>query len=138
MPSTTANPGAKPETAHQKLRAINLMKAYKKRSVVKGVSLEVESGQVVGLLGLNGAGKTTTFYMITGLVNPDEGHVYLDNRDITELAMHERARGHHGRRGAARHRARRAHLRRERARGRPAPGGGQRRACVSRQRSRGG
>jgi lipopolysaccharide export system ATP-binding protein len=76
----------------KKLRAINLMKSYKKRSVVKGVSIEVETGQVMGLLGLNGAGKTTTFYMITGLVDPDEGHVYLGDRDITGLAMHERAR----------------------------------------------
>lgn len=76
----------------RKLRAINLIKSYKKRQVVKGVSLEVESGQVVGLLGLNGAGKTTTFYMITGLVLPDDGHVYLDNQDISQLPMHERAR----------------------------------------------
>ena len=76
----------------RKLRAINLVKSYKKRKVVKGVSLEVQSGQVVGLLGLNGAGKTTTFYMITGLVLPDDGHVYLDNQEISRLPMHERAR----------------------------------------------
>ncbi|MBS1958561.1 MAG: LPS export ABC transporter ATP-binding protein [Bdellovibrionales bacterium] len=100
MPSTTDNTSASDKTSdnvlpvgeRKRLRAINLMKAYKKRSVVKGVSIEVESGQVIGLLGLNGAGKTTTFYMITGLVEPDEGSVYLDNRNITGLAMHERAR----------------------------------------------
>ncbi len=76
----------------KKLRASNLVKAYKNRSVVRGVSLEVESGQVVGLLGLNGAGKTTTFYMITGLILPDEGQVFLDEQDITRWPMHERAR----------------------------------------------
>jgi len=74
------------------LRAINLIKSYKKRQVVKGVSLEVESGQIVGLLGLNGAGKTTTFYMITGLILPDDGHVYLDQKEISRWPMHERAR----------------------------------------------
>lgn len=77
----------------KKLRAMGLIKAYKKRQVVKGVSLEVESGQVVGLLGLNGAGKTTTFYMITGLILPDEGQVFLDHQEITRWPMHERAKG---------------------------------------------
>ena len=76
----------------RKLKASGLIKAYKKRQVVKGVSLEVESGQVVGLLGLNGAGKTTTFYMITGLILPDEGHVFIDNQEITRWPMHERAK----------------------------------------------
>ncbi len=80
------------KTAPKKLRAVNLIKTYQKRPVVKGVSLEVQSGQVVGLLGLNGAGKTTTFYMITGLTLPDEGHVFLGNDDISRLPMHERAR----------------------------------------------
>jgi lipopolysaccharide export system ATP-binding protein len=75
------------------LRAVNLMKAYNKRSVVKGVSLEVKSGQIVGLLGLNGAGKTTSFYMITGLIAPDSGNVLLNDEDITSWKMHERARG---------------------------------------------
>ena len=81
------------EIPKRKLRAVNLVKSYKKRPVVKGVSIEVESGQVVGLLGLNGAGKTTTFYMITGLILPDEGHVFLDDAEITRWPMHERARG---------------------------------------------
>jgi lipopolysaccharide export system ATP-binding protein len=81
------------KTTSKKLKAIDLVKAYKNRSVVKGVSLEVESGQIVGLLGLNGAGKTTTFYMITGLVTPDAGKVLLDDKDITDWKMHERARG---------------------------------------------
>ena len=75
MQSTNINPIS---TEVRKLRAINLMKAYKKRQVVKGVSIEVKSGEIVGLLGLNGAGKTTTFYMITGLIRPDEGHIYID------------------------------------------------------------
>ena len=94
MPSTTIdsqqNQNAK--LPSRKLRARGLIKSYKDRQVVKGVSLEVQSGQVVGLLGLNGAGKTTTFYMITGLVLPDEGEVYLGDQDITQLPMHERAK----------------------------------------------
>lgn len=83
----------KPALVTQKLRATDLVKAYGKRPVVKGVSLEVESGQIVGLLGLNGAGKTTTFYMITGLIEPDGGKVTLNDSDITDWKMHERARG---------------------------------------------
>jgi lipopolysaccharide export system ATP-binding protein len=79
-------------TTTRKLKAQGLIKSYQKRQVVKGVSLEVESGQIVGLLGLNGAGKTTTFYMITGLILPDEGHVFIDNQDITRWPMHERAK----------------------------------------------
>lgn len=73
------------------LRATHLAKAYKKRQVITDLSIEVESGQIVGLLGPNGAGKTTAFYMIVGLVPPDAGTVTLDDRDITHLAMHERA-----------------------------------------------
>jgi lipopolysaccharide export system ATP-binding protein len=88
MPSTNANKPSSPN----KLKAIDLMKAYGKRPVVKGVSIEVESGQIVGLLGLNGAGKTTTFYMITGLINPDGGKVMLNDQDITDWKMYERAR----------------------------------------------
>jgi lipopolysaccharide export system ATP-binding protein len=70
----------------------HLAKAYKKRQVVKDVSLTVESGKVIGLLGPNGAGKTTTFYMIVGLVNHDKGRITLDDEDISLLPMHERAR----------------------------------------------
>ena len=96
MPSTTTPtvPTPRPEGTPpvRKLRAMGLIKAYQKRQVVKGVSLEVESGKVVGLLGLNGAGKTTSFYMITGLILPDEGQVFLDNQDITRWPMHERAK----------------------------------------------
>ena len=69
-----------------------LVKSYKGRTVVGGVSLSVNSGEVVGLLGANGAGKTTTFYMIVGLVVPDAGNVQLDGDDLTDIPMHERAR----------------------------------------------
>ncbi|KMT65020.1 LPS export ABC transporter ATP-binding protein [Catenovulum maritimum] len=75
-----------------KLIAKNLAKSYKKRQVVKSVSLEVESGSIVGLLGPNGAGKTTTFYMIVGLVENDAGQIQLDDTDISYYPMHERAR----------------------------------------------
>ncbi|WP_404401378.1 LPS export ABC transporter ATP-binding protein [Idiomarina seosinensis] len=70
----------------------HLAKSYKRRQVVKDVSLQVSQGQVIGLLGPNGAGKTTTFYMIVGLVNSDKGQIYLDDDDLTLLPMHERAR----------------------------------------------
>ncbi len=73
------------------LRATHLAKSYKKRQVITDLSIEVESGQIVGLLGPNGAGKTTAFYMIVGLVPPDAGTVTLDDKDITHLAMHQRA-----------------------------------------------
>ena len=73
------------------LRAADLAKSYKGRRVVRGVSLTVDSGEVVGLLGPNGAGKTTTFYMIIGLVKPDEGRIFLDDREITRYPMHLRA-----------------------------------------------
>ena len=73
------------------LRATHLAKSYKKRKVITDLSIEVESGQIVGLLGPNGAGKTTAFYMIVGLVPPDAGTVTIDGRDITHLAMHQRA-----------------------------------------------
>jgi lipopolysaccharide export system ATP-binding protein len=73
------------------LRATHLAKSYKRRQVISDLSVEVESGQIVGLLGPNGAGKTTAFYMIVGLVPPDTGTVSIDGRDITHLAMHQRA-----------------------------------------------
>jgi lipopolysaccharide export system ATP-binding protein len=69
-----------------------LVKAYRRRRVVNGVSIRVASGEIVGLLGPNGAGKTTTFNMVVGLVRPDEGAVKLEERVLTRLAMHERAR----------------------------------------------
>ncbi|MEQ8909116.1 MAG: LPS export ABC transporter ATP-binding protein [Vicingaceae bacterium] len=75
-----------------KLRADNIVKKYRKRTVVKGVSVEVNQGEIVGLLGPNGAGKTTSFYMIVGLVTPNEGKVYLDQEDITALPMYKRAK----------------------------------------------
>ncbi|RKF15917.1 lipopolysaccharide ABC transporter ATP-binding protein [Alginatibacterium sediminis] len=74
------------------LEAKNLAKSYKGRKVVKDVSISVSSGQIVGLLGPNGAGKTTSFYMIVGLVPRDEGRIILDNQDISNMAMHSRAR----------------------------------------------
>ncbi len=74
------------------LIAENLTKTYKARQVVKGFSLNIHNGEVVGLLGPNGAGKTTSFYMIVGLVASESGRVLLDDRDITHLAMHTRAR----------------------------------------------
>ncbi len=74
------------------LQAELLQKAYQKRQVVDGVSLDVKSGEVVGLLGPNGAGKTTSFYMIVGLIRADRGRVLLDDRDLTDLPMHHRAR----------------------------------------------
>ncbi|WP_097460102.1 LPS export ABC transporter ATP-binding protein [Mangrovitalea sediminis] len=74
------------------LRAAHLAKSYKKRQVVKDVSLEIESGSIVGLLGPNGAGKTTCFYMIVGLVAADHGQISIDGKDITPLPMHGRAR----------------------------------------------
>ena len=73
------------------LRASELVKTYKGRRVVTGVSIAVDSGEVVGLLGPNGAGKTTTFYMIIGLVKPDGGGIFLDAAEITDYPMHVRA-----------------------------------------------
>jgi lipopolysaccharide export system ATP-binding protein len=74
------------------LRATNLVKSYRRRTVLKGVSLNVDAGEVVGLLGPNGAGKTTCFYLIVGLIRSDEGTIHLRERDITALPMHARAR----------------------------------------------
>ena len=69
----------------------NLVKKFKERTVVNDVSIKVEQGKIVGLLGPNGAGKTTTFYMIVGLERPDRGHVLIDGRDVSQMAMYERA-----------------------------------------------
>ena len=74
------------------LRTEALTKSYSGRTVVRGVSLHVSSGEVVGLLGPNGAGKTTTFYMAVGLTPPDSGRVFLDEHDVTDDAMYVRAR----------------------------------------------
>jgi lipopolysaccharide export system ATP-binding protein len=74
------------------LRAEHLMKKYKTRTVVNDVSVQVEQGEIVGLLGPNGAGKTTSFYMIVGLIKPNEGRIFLDDEEITPLPMYQRAR----------------------------------------------
>lgn len=74
------------------LRAQNLVKKYKKRTVVNDVSVQVEQGEIVGLLGPNGAGKTTSFYMIVGLIKPNDGEIFLDQQDITGLPMYQRAK----------------------------------------------
>ena len=74
-----------------KLRSENIVKIYGEKGVVKGVSVEVNKGEIVGLLGPNGAGKTTSFYMIVGLIKPNEGKVFLDGEDISSLPMYKRA-----------------------------------------------
>ncbi len=74
------------------LRSENLLKIYKRRRVVNGISISVSSGEIVGLLGPNGAGKTTTFYMITGLIRPNGGKIFMDDHDLTRLPMYKRAR----------------------------------------------
>ncbi|HOO83786.1 MAG TPA: LPS export ABC transporter ATP-binding protein [Prolixibacteraceae bacterium] len=74
-----------------KLRADNMVKRYRKRTVVKEVSIEVNQGEIVGLLGPNGAGKTTSFYMIVGLIQPNEGNIFLDEENITGLPVYRRA-----------------------------------------------
>jgi lipopolysaccharide export system ATP-binding protein len=76
----------------QALEAKKLEKSYRGRKIVRGISLQVNQGEVVGLLGPNGAGKTTTFYMVVGLVRPDQGRVLLDGGDITKMPMYQRAR----------------------------------------------
>ena len=73
------------------LRAENIVKKYGKRTVVKGVSFDVKQGEIVGLLGPNGAGKTTSFYQVVGLVQPNSGKIFLDDKDITKLPMYKRA-----------------------------------------------
>ena len=73
------------------IKTTELIKKYGNRTVVKKVSIEVKQGEIVGLLGPNGAGKTTTFYMTVGLIKPDEGEVFLDDKNITKMPMYERA-----------------------------------------------
>ena len=75
-----------------KLFTQNLVKKYRQRTVVNQVSVSVEQGEIVGLLGPNGAGKTTTFYMIVGLIRPNDGHIFLDEQDITYEPVYQRAR----------------------------------------------
>jgi len=75
-----------------RLIANNLKKSFKKTLIIKGVSIEVNTSEIVGLLGPNGAGKTTTFYLICGLLTPDEGNVFLDDLDITNYPLHKKAR----------------------------------------------
>lgn len=75
-----------------KLRAESLVKKYKRRTVVNDVTVEVSQGEIVGLLGPNGAGKTTSFYMIVGLIKPNDGQIFLDKENITELPMYRRAK----------------------------------------------
>jgi lipopolysaccharide export system ATP-binding protein len=82
------NSGAEP----LRLAATHLEKVYKGRKVVRDVSVEIKQGEIVGLLGPNGAGKTTTFYMIVGLIEPQEGTIVLDSKDISNMPMYERAR----------------------------------------------
>ena len=73
------------------LRAENIQKIYGSRKVVKGISLEVKQGEIIGLLGPNGAGKTTSFYMIVGMIKPNHGKIFLNDDEITEDAMYKRA-----------------------------------------------
>ena len=85
---TMENTGVSPKI----LRSAELVKKYKKRTVVDNVSIDVKQGEIVGLLGPNGAGKTTTFYMIVGMIRPTEGQVFVDDVEITRIAMYQRAR----------------------------------------------
>lgn len=82
---------AEPSNGSQ-IRSEDLLKIYKKRRVVNGISISVSAGEIVGLLGPNGAGKTTTFYMITGLIRPNGGKIFMDDKDLTRLPMYKRAR----------------------------------------------
>ena len=89
------DPHADPRSMHapgERLIVDRVVKTFKKRTVVKGVSINLKRGESVGLLGPNGAGKTTVFYMITGLIKPDEGSVFIDGYDVTRLSMYRRAR----------------------------------------------
>ena len=99
MEQESLEPGAVPRAVGpvvvsdpSRLYAEGLTKVYRKRAVVQGVDISVRQGEIVGLLGPNGAGKTTTFYMIVGLIPSNEGRVYLDKRELTEVPMYQRAR----------------------------------------------
>ena len=85
-------PGTRPDPATGWLTVRSVVKSFKKRTVVRGVSLDLARGEAVGLLGPNGAGKTTVFYMITGLIPADDGTIRIDGRDVTKLPMYRRAR----------------------------------------------
>jgi len=90
VPSRVPAPRAEAATGRLSVRAV--VKSFRKRTVVRGVSLDVDRGEAVGLLGPNGAGKTTVFYMITGLIPADEGTITIDGTDVTRLPMYRRAR----------------------------------------------
>ena len=89
---TGAHAAVTPRQATSVLEAIGLVKSYRRRKVVNDVALRLQQGEIVGLLGPNGAGKTTTFYMIVGLIAPQEGRILFDGEDITEIPMYKRAR----------------------------------------------
>ncbi|MGD9828783.1 MAG: LPS export ABC transporter ATP-binding protein [Hyphomicrobiaceae bacterium] len=91
-PAGTSAPAPAPRSGDGWLTAHGIRKSFKSRMVVKGVSLDVNRGEAVGLLGPNGAGKTTVFYMITGLIPPDEGVIQIDGNNVTRLPMYRRAR----------------------------------------------
>lgn len=84
--------GSQTQDGKMVLRTEGLVKRYGKRTVVNNVSIDVKQGEIVGLLGPNGAGKTTSFYMTTGLIVPNDGHIYLNDRDITKFPVYKRAR----------------------------------------------
>jgi len=86
------SPAAEPARKVREIRTDRLVKIYNKRSVVNGASIVVNQGEIVGLLGPNGAGKTTTFYMIVGMVRPNKGKIFLDNKNISKKPMYKRAR----------------------------------------------
>jgi lipopolysaccharide export system ATP-binding protein len=91
-PVASRAPAPRAERARGRLSVRSVVKSFRKRTVVRGVSLDVSRGEAVGLLGPNGAGKTTVFYMITGLIPADEGTIMIDGTDVTKLPMYRRAR----------------------------------------------
>ena len=90
--NSAEDPVVHPKQSGREIRTDGLVKIYSKRRVVDGASIDVHQGEIVGLLGPNGAGKTTTFYMIVGLIRPNKGKIFLDNKNISRKAMHKRAR----------------------------------------------